>query len=166
MPAELPSAAVADAGPLIHLDELSLLQLLNGFRIVRVPRTVHAEASRHRPRWRGRAPTNVSVEDPPAERFEAILDESSLDAGEAAALALWELHRESVLLCDDLPARRYAESAGCSVAGTVGLILWAARTERLDVTSAREVLRSLPSKTSLHIRVEILQIAIDSLDEL
>ena len=56
MPADLPSAAVADAGPLIHLDELDVLHVLGGFREVLVPEIVAAEANRHRPDWRSRAP--------------------------------------------------------------------------------------------------------------
>ncbi len=40
---------VADAGPLIHLDELNCLSLLADFHEVHVPETVWAEVLQHRP---------------------------------------------------------------------------------------------------------------------
>jgi hypothetical protein len=41
--------AVLDAGPLIHLDELGRLNLLNDFKELLVPQTVLDEALKHRP---------------------------------------------------------------------------------------------------------------------
>ena len=41
--------AVLDAGPLIHLDELGRLNLLNDFKELLVPLTVLDEALKHRP---------------------------------------------------------------------------------------------------------------------
>jgi len=40
---------VADAGPLIHLDELGCIGLLADFPVVRVPDAVWAEVMQHRP---------------------------------------------------------------------------------------------------------------------
>jgi hypothetical protein len=100
MPAELPSAAIADAGPIIHLDELGVLSVLGGFREVLVPDVVAMEAERHRPTWRSRAPAGLRTESPPQERMENFLRVGSLAVGEAAALALWREHPMAVLLCD------------------------------------------------------------------
>jgi predicted nucleic acid-binding protein len=44
------SVVVTDAGPLIHLDELDVLDLLNDFAEVLVPQAVWREVERHRPR--------------------------------------------------------------------------------------------------------------------
>ena len=41
--------AVLDAGPLIHLDELGCLNLLNDLKVLLVPQAVLEEALRHRP---------------------------------------------------------------------------------------------------------------------
>jgi len=41
---------VTDAGPLIHLDELTSLDLLRGFPTILVPREVWTEIVCHRPR--------------------------------------------------------------------------------------------------------------------
>ena len=40
---------ICDAGPLIHLDELSALDLLSDFSAVFVPQDVWSEVERHRP---------------------------------------------------------------------------------------------------------------------
>ena len=41
--------AMLDAGPLIHLDELGGLNLLNDFKVLLVPQAVLDEALKHRP---------------------------------------------------------------------------------------------------------------------
>lgn len=165
MPAELASAAIADAGPLIHLDELDVLFVLAGFREVLVPEVVAIEATRHRPRWRTTAPTVLRIENPPFERAQHLMSTASLDLGEAAAFALWENHPDAVLLCDDLAARNHAESIGCSVTGTLGLLLWAGRVGRVDIARTRELVASIPQRTTLHIRPALLTAALRSLDD-
>ena len=166
MPAELPSAAIADAGPIIHLDELGVLSVLGGFREVLVPDAVAMEADRHRPTWRSRAPAGLRTESPPEERMENFLRVAALDVGEAAALALWQEHPTAVLLCDDLAARQYAEGIGCAVTGTLGLVLWAGRVGRLELVRTRSLVKSIPDRTTLHIRPSLLAAALHSLDDL
>lgn len=43
------SVVIADAGPVIHLDELGVLELLADFGKVIIPETVRLEVERHRP---------------------------------------------------------------------------------------------------------------------
>ncbi|WP_020222957.1 hypothetical protein [Halarchaeum acidiphilum] len=76
-------AAVSDAGPLIHLDEIDSLELLAPFDTLLVPETVYEEVEA------GGVPNGLS--DLPYELVEA--DESrvvpeDLDAGERAAIAV------------------------------------------------------------------------------
>ena len=58
----LRAAVVCDAGPLIHLDELSGLDLLTDFPEIWVPNEVVAEVHRHRPR--ALHPTRLSFRSP------------------------------------------------------------------------------------------------------
>ncbi len=44
-----PALVVADAGPLIHLDELAALDVLSDYAAVLVPNTVGLEVQHHRP---------------------------------------------------------------------------------------------------------------------
>ena len=61
-----------------------------------------------------------------------------------------------MLLCDDLAARRTAERLGCEVAGTLGVVLWAARTGRLRANEARDLIRAIPNQTTLHVKVDLI----------
>jgi len=56
------NAAIADAGPLIHLDEIEWLFVLETFSTVWIPPEVAEEATRHRPQWRQSAPANIRIE--------------------------------------------------------------------------------------------------------
>ena len=165
MPAEGLLAAIADAGPLIHLDELDVLVVLEAFTEVLVPSVVAGEADHHRPGWLDRAPAVVGIEDPDSERVSAMMELGALDPGEAAALALWETRNDAIVLCDDLQARRHAESMGCSIAGTLGLLLRAARTHQMPRERVTALLLELPTRTTLHLRPSLLTRAIQTIDD-
>ena len=161
-------AAVADAGPLIHLDELDSLPLLAGFTEVLVPAVVSIEVSRHRTGWTDRAPNCLRKADPNPQTLRALNEEglsAGLDLGELSALALWREHPDYVLLCDDLAARRTAERLGCEFAGTLGVVLWAARMGRLRAEEARTLIRAIPNQTTLHVRADLIEQVADGLDD-
>ena len=161
-------AAVADAGPLIHLDELDALPLLAGFTEVLVPAVVSTEVSRHRSGWTDRAPSCLREADPNPQSLRALNEEAisaDLDLGELSALALWREHPDFVLLCDDLAARHTAERLGCEVAGTLGVVLWAARTGRLGAEEARTLIRAIPTQTTLHVRADLIEQVALGLDD-
>ena len=90
---------------------------------------------------------------------------ADLDPGELSALALWREHRDFVLLCDDLAARRTAERLGCEVAGTLGVVLWAARTGRVRAEEARILIRAIPNQTTLHVRADLIEQVAGELDD-
>ena len=80
-------AAVADAGPLIHLDELGALRLLDTYTTVWVPTPVAEEADRHRAGWRERGPDGVRIVEPSAKVLAAVRNRvgRGLHPGEVAA---------------------------------------------------------------------------------
>lgn len=83
--------AVLDAGPLIHLDELGCLNLLNDFKVLLVPQAVLDEALKHRPGLRMAGLTNLEIISQPPPLPGDLLklaDELALHAGERAALAV------------------------------------------------------------------------------
>jgi predicted nucleic acid-binding protein len=69
------------------------------------------------------------------------------------------------LLCDDLRARHRAEAMGCAVAGTLGILLWAARSGTLPRDEARSLIATIPHRTTLHVRLTLVAAALASLDE-
>ena len=54
---------VADAGPLIHLDELGSLDVLADFSAVHVPKLVWQEVLRHRPKLTPETVPGLRVEE-------------------------------------------------------------------------------------------------------
>jgi predicted nucleic acid-binding protein len=151
---------VSDAGPLIHLDELSCLELLGGLGVILVPRIVWAETVRHRPQLALRNVPGANITDVAAEpsaRLLSLSDSLELDAGERAALALLESISAKWFLCDDAAARLAAESLGGKVHGTIGILLRSIRTAMRTRTQILDILRALPRTSSLHLSHRLLQ---------
>jgi predicted nucleic acid-binding protein len=151
--------AVLDAGPLIHLDQLGRLNLLNDLKTLLVPQAVLDEALKHRPRIQATVLSNLEiVSDPPLLSGDLLrlADQMALHAGERAALAVLKARRGQFLLSDDAAARTVAQLAGFQTHGTIGLIL---RSHRRGQISKHEMLRllgDLPVRTTLHIQKDFL----------
>ena len=147
--------AVLDAGPLIHLDELGSLSLLAGYREVLLPDVVENEARKHRPE----IPIDsipglvrVSSNSSTGEAMFELAAEFGLHAGELAAIAVLREHQGDFLLSDDAAARAMAEAIGFQVRGTVGLILRGWQRKQISKAAARDLLKALPVKSTLHLR--------------
>lgn len=116
------SSVVCDAGPLIHLDELDSLSLLNDFDPVLMPKQVWREVAHHRPgalsnsvlRWQ-----KVDVVVSPEPSFQTLVQTLSLDFGEQAALKLMQTHPQAIFLTDDAAARLAAVWATTYTAASV-----------------------------------------------
>ena len=154
-----PRVTVLDAGPVIHLDQLGCLDLLEGLGSLYLPATVEQEVRRHRPAISFGA--NVELHrapDPEAvpASLAAIARNLDLHAGETAALVLLEQMDGDLFLCDDAAARFAAESLGYEVHGTIGLLLRAIRRGKRSAEQVRAILRELPERSSLHISRALL----------
>ena len=151
--------AVLDAGPLIHLDELGRLNLLNDFKELLVPQTVLDEALKHRPALPLAELCNLEIISKPPPLSAELLklaDELALHAGERAALAVLDARGGQFLLSDDAAARTVARAVGFQTHGTIGLILRACRRGKISKSEMLRLLRELPMRTTLHLRKELL----------
>ena len=90
---------VADAGPLIHLDELDSIRLLADFQAVHVPEPVWIEVEHHRPRAlvHPEAPL-LKCRPQIAENVDALKEVYALHVGEYAALCQCFGFPDSLLL--------------------------------------------------------------------
>jgi predicted nucleic acid-binding protein len=157
---------ICDAGPLIHLDELSALDLLSDFSAVSVPQEVWAEVERHRPEALRHVEVNLSqivvqVEADPA--VDTLIQTLSLGAGEQAAVRLARQRPNAILLTDDAAARLAAEGLGLRVHGTLGILIRAVRRGQRTPQEVLGSLKSLPVQSSLHIRAELLADVVNQL---
>lgn len=149
---------VADAGPLIHLDELDCLGLLADFSEVKVPEAVWREVSHHRPQALCRT-------DIPLCRCASSLSAQvvalgrlyTLHDGERESLSVCLKNPGAVLLTDDTAARLAAKSLSIQVHGSIGLLMRSLRRRQLDKAEVLLLLERLPTVTSLHIRPSLLK---------
>ena len=158
---------VCDAGPLIHLDEVGCLLLLNDFNQVLVPEQVWQEVERYRPQAFTRynlsiQRVNLTISTQPA--FETLVQALSLDLGEQSALSLMQTYPQAIFLTDDAAARLAAVTLGYRVHGTIGILLRAVRRRQRSRDEVLTILRNLPTQSTLHIRDKLLQEIITRLE--
>lgn len=157
---------VADAGPIIHLDELGCLDLLCDFEHVLVPGSVWREIDHHRPRaletfsalFVRASPRTASP------LVTALAPLYTLHRGEQEALQLCMECPDSLLLTDDSAARLAAKALGIAAHGTLGLLVRAIRQKTRSRSDVLDLLRAIPAQTTLHIRPSLLAEVITEVD--
>jgi len=150
---------VADAGPLIHLDELGCLDLLTDFSTAYTTQPVWREVVRHRSTLTPQAISKLRIEKPSwpvGSAVMAMAEAFDLDAGEISALGLMQQLSADLLLCDDAAARLVAESLGYGVHGTIGLVIRAIRRQQRTKPQVLEILRAIPTRSTLFIKPSLL----------
>ncbi|MEZ5535302.1 MAG: hypothetical protein R3F02_06720 [Thiolinea sp.] len=159
---------VCDAGPVIHLDELDQLPLLNDFSEVLIPDTVWNEVQKHRPQaielcrqWAQK----VTPVQPLSAKLQATIQLFSLHAGEIQALQIIEEHPTDLFLTDDSAARLAAGTVNVKVHGTLGILLRAIRRQQLTRQQVVSLLKAIPDKTSLHLRPSLLKQIISEVED-
>lgn len=160
---------VCDAGPLIHLDEIGWLDLLNGFDAVLVPRQVWREAVRHRVGLEERGHFEHPVVDvviAPSAPFQTLVRTFVLGVGEQAALSLALSRPGALVLTDDAAARLAAKALGLRAYGTLGVLLRAIRRRQRSRDEVLDVLRSLRSRSTLYVRADLLQEVVAEVESL
>lgn len=112
------NSVIANASPLIALEQLDLLHLLKDiFTVVFVPPAVTKEVARTvtLPDWIEEQTLSQTI-------GPQILS-ASLGAGESEALSLALESKASLLIIDERPARRLASVLNIPVIGTLGILL-------------------------------------------
>ncbi len=149
---------VADAGPIIHLDELGCLDILADFGKVAVPEAVWLEVQRHRPQametaaglFNRRSALLISP------MVKALTPLYTLHAGEQEALHLCMELGDCLLLTDDTAASLAAKSLSIPAHGTLGLLIRAIRRRSRSKPEVLTLLQEIPLRTTLHIRPTLL----------
>jgi len=150
---------VCDAGPLIHLDELSCVLLLSDIADIIVPDAVWEVVSRHRPNALavpGLALQRRSCRSPHAE-VAALATLFTLHPGETEALSLARELDRALLLTDDTAARLAARTLAIPVHGSIGILVRAIRRGQKSKDEVIGLLRDIPRKSSLFIRPSLLE---------
>jgi len=155
-----PISVICDAGPVIHLDEIGCLHLLEDFERVFLPDVVRTEVLTHR---------NITFEDtnirwveipdqaPVEEAFRTMYKVFSLNAGEMAALAFMSKEPGLMFLTDDAAARLVATKLGYNVHGTIGVLIRAIRRDLMEAEEVIGTLKRIPLNSTLHIKASLLK---------
>jgi predicted nucleic acid-binding protein len=157
---------VLDAGPLIHLDELDCLRLLDGFKALLIPTIVWNEACHHRPLLKLEKIPRAKIADPvglPPAHVTTVAHGGELHAGEIAAITLLHEAGGGLLLSDDDAARQTAEALGFAVAGTLGLLLRGIRRGQISSTEVRRIAAEIPMRSTLHVSRMLLKRFVDAI---
>ena len=164
--AEIKRLVISDAGPIIHLDELDCLNLLN-FPEVLIPESVFQEINNIRIIQFSKFPNFKIVSDPeiPTEILESykIYD---LHKGEAMAISLVLESKDAILLTDDSAARLFAVNLKMSVHGTIGILLRAVRMKLFTPQAMIEILSNIRTKSTLHISQKLIDESIAAIQNI
>jgi predicted nucleic acid-binding protein len=150
---------VTDTGPLLHLHEVGFESLLVHLGDIHLTPTVWAELQRHAPTFRtGGLPSWMSLCQPsPTAVIQANqwLNAQVLHAGEAEALAYAREAQADMFLTDDTAARTLGESLGIHVRGSLGVVLFAAASGRLDRAGRLQILDDLKQHSTLWMSAKV-----------
>lgn len=154
---------VCDAGPLIHLDQFSSLELLADMGRIVVPAAVWDEVKRHRPTALTTKKLSlecVAVNEPLEAIVVALARVFSLDTGEREALSLMREFPSSMFLTDDAAARLVSMQLGHEVHGTIGVLIRAVRRGLRTSDQVAALLAEIPTRSTLYIRQDLLEKAL------
>ncbi len=143
---------VSNSGPLIHLAKIDCLKLLTElFGEVVIPYEVKLEVV-DRGKEEGAADAFlieseikagwILVDQSKSSGLKEIADSAGIEVGEASAIMLAR-KRKCPALIDDLAARRFATGMGIEVAGSIGVLIRAARMGKKSKSEALDDLDKL-----------------------
>ena len=149
---------VCDTGPILHLKEAKLLELLQMAGKVYIPEMVDNELNRLDPFWIKEMPEWISTKPllpDEIRKAESLFFSGLLDFGEAEAIILAKRLNPDWFLTDDIEARTLANSLDIEVHDSLGVILWSAAVGHLDYVESKKAVKRL-SETSFWISKGIL----------
>lgn len=130
----MPKTIISDTSCLILLDKIDEIEILHKlFGIIITTSEVAKEFGQPLPSW-------IKIQQPSDKNYQAII-ETSVDKGEASAIALAVELDDCLLIIDDLKGRKFAQQLGLTIIGTLGIIVAAKLTG--VITSAKPILSKI-----------------------
>lgn len=162
------SAAVVDAGPLIHLAEVDGLAFLRTFAALHIPDAVWSETVRpNRVREVDLAELrNIHRHTLPQAYIAQFLQATGLEGlqpGDVESLCLCQHIQVSTLLTDDLSVREAAKQLSLTPVGSLGIVVRAYHVGHISLVDAERYLDALYDTSSLFVTRAIVDLAIEQL---
>lgn len=164
------NSAVADAGPLIHLNEIACLSLLRIFEIIHIPDAVLSETVGQLRISQDNILSLGNVQQHKLHPLEIIrfTQQNSLDDlqnGERECFYLCQQIGISVLLTDDMSVREEAHRLNITPVGSLGIVVRAYRLGHISLDNAKRHISDLYDVSSLFVTSAIVEPAIGQLEK-
>jgi predicted nucleic acid-binding protein len=162
------NAAVADAGPLIHLNDIGCLTLLRIFETLHIPDAVWSETV-------GQARVsqtdilglgNVRQHSLPQEDVTQFIQKNGLEdlhTGERECLYLCQQAGVPILLTDDLAVREAAKRLKLTAVGSLGIVVRAYQLGHISLIDAERHIADLYDVSTLFVTRTIVEMVIEQL---
>ena len=157
------SKAVSNTGPMLHLNEISLIKALDVFQVY-IAEEVKSELIRNKINI-PKCIKLISLKPQFKDVAEILVNKFSLDLGESQSIALALQEKVDYFLTDDLDARTVANVHGIEAHGTVGIILRAFREKIINKETAIKKMKELHTSSSLFITKDLINQIITSINE-
>ncbi|MCX6270414.1 MAG: DUF3368 domain-containing protein [Bacteroidetes bacterium] len=149
----MPRVYLLDTSCIITLVKVELLFILKELygSVLTTPEVVN-EYGFNLPEW-------IVIQSVPDTNYQKIL-EASLDKGESSILALGLSIPDSILVLDDLKARKYAQRIGFEITGTLG-ILFKAKSAGIipEIKPVLEQLKIIGFRISENVEIELMRLS-------
>lgn len=136
--------AVFDAGPLLHLEEISQSKILQLFTMILTTAEIVAECRRIEKKLLSMKNIVVKELRPESKDFaKYLIGRYDIDLGEATALALCRQEKIHFLFTDDLDARDTAHALGFEPHGTLAVLVRAYQEKLLSKKEVQQAVDDL-----------------------
>lgn len=150
-------SAVFDTGPLIHLNEINNLELLDLFEKILIPNEVLEELGlqikKHIKLSKNINLKLLNAKNKNISKY--ILEQYNLDLGESACIALCKQENIKLFFTDDLDAREIAKSMGINVHGTLAIITRCLKEKIINKKETIKIVNELYEKSSLYLTKDL-----------
>ena len=155
--------AVTDTGPVLHLNEINLLNIFDSFSAVFVPPEILNEIEKNKIKPFSKLKV-VNLNSNSKNIVNILFNEKELDLGESEAISLALQENINLFLTDDLDARKIAREYNLEVHGTLGIILRAFSDNRITKELAINKIWELFEQSSLFLTLDLVNYAVKSIN--
>ncbi len=154
--------AVFDAGPFIHLLEIEGVSLFGLFNSIQTTEEIVNECKPKLLQFPNVTLTFLSGQSKDFAKY--LIEQHSLDMGEATTLALCRQEKIKLFFTDDLEARHVANSLGFEAHGSISIILRAFRENIISKQEAKEKVNQLYTQSSLFLTKNLVNWILKEID--
>jgi len=147
----MPRLIIADTSVLIIFKRIDRFDILrNLYHVITITSQISAKFNGTLPDW-------IEIKEVKDKKYQKFI-ENHLDAGEASAIALAMEYEDSLLILDDIRARKYAKQLGLTITGSLGVISKAKERGLIDkIKPIIEKLKDLDFRISEKIIKNLLE---------